>query len=426
MVDKPAERDAPGRQRRAKSTGTVSKLNGANKQLPGNLDCLPMPMLGIDLDKRICLYNRAAVTLLGLCEQQLLGKSLPQLLPEFSQLADALDQVLTTGTCVHLGRFPWRRAEPSRLFELSLYPGSEELVAGALLRIDDVTEQAQREEFFILQEKLESISNLATGVSHEINNPLASILQNLQVMRNRLHPNLPKNIELAAECGFDIDHLDQYIEQRGIHAILNAAIEAGKKAADVVQNMLNFSHKDNSDFQYHNISTLLDKAAELATGSINRNQGIDFRKIELVRQYDQELPACYCSPGQLQQVFLHLLNAGANALSKRLHFWEKHRATLPSEEKPRLILRLKKREKALLCEIEDNGCGMEEELRKRIFEPFYATRKPGIGTGLGMSTCYFIICKNHGGRMSVNSRPDLGSRFTLELPLHPPNNPPFQ
>jgi signal transduction histidine kinase len=441
MVEKPAERKIRGRQEQTKILRKITSLGGGSnpqRQPSGaaplagetpeqlrsrqyhSLDCLPLPLLGIDLDKRIYQCNPAAAALLGIRAENALGQTLQQLLPEFPRLDESLDLVTATQCSKHLGRFPWARTEPSRLFELGLYPSGEFLSPGVLLRIDDVTEQAQREEFILQQEKMGSISNLATGVANEINQPLVSILQNLQVMRNRLHPNLPKNIELAHDCGFDIDHLDHYIEARGIHAILNAAIEAGKNAADIVHNMLNFSQKDDSGFQYQTLSSLLDKAVELAAGNHYLLNDLDFRKIEIVRHYDQDLPACYCSPGQLQQVFLHLLNSGARALSKRLRFWEKNSATLPSAEKPRLVLGLKKRGDCLRCEIEDNGCGMDDELRRRVFEPFYTTPKPGTGTGLDMSICYFIISNNHCGRMSVESRSDIGSRFILELPLQTP------
>ena len=396
-----------------------------NRLQQTTLATLPLPLLEVGTDRRICQCNPEAEKLLSISAEKALGQTLQQLLPEFPWLEEALDRVLETRENMQLGRFPWRRTEQSRLFAFSLYPAADLSSTTVLLRINDVTEQAQLEEFASQQERMVSIGNLAAGVAQEINNPLASILQNLQVMRNRLHPNLPKNIELAQECGLDIDHLDHYVEERGIHAILNAAITSGKKAADIVHNMLNFSQKDNSGFHHHRLNTLLDKAVELAAGNYHLHGNLDFRKIEIVRHYDQDLPASYCSPGQLQQVFLHLLNSGAHALTKRLHFWDRNRATLPSEEKPRLILRLIKQRDSLLCEIEDNGCGMEEELRKRIFEPFHAAPKSdsGAGLGLGMSICYFIICKNHGGRMSVDSRPDVGSRFSLVLPLKSPEEP---
>ena len=457
MVDRLAKIRAQGRQRRTKNSGKVTQLNGVakqqrqtpnarqkqqtsslnrllldpvsteNKEQPHTreqniFNALPLTLIGIDSSKQICQWNRQVEKLLGISAEIALGNPWMKLLAELPLPNETFELVVASQTMVRLDRLPWRRAEQSRLLELTLYPSGDLFASGVLVQIDDVTEQAQRDELTMQQEKMVSVGNLAAGVAQAIDHPISGILQNLQVIRNRLHPNLPKNIELAQSCEIDIDQLDNYLHERGIHAILNAVIESGQQAAHVVHSMLNFSHKDDSGFQYQRLSSLLDKAVELATSNYNQHDDLDFRKIEIIRHFEAELPSLYCSPGQLQQVFLNLLMNGANAMSQRLRFWEKNRDTLPMEEKPRFILRLKKQQNALRCEIEDNGCGMKEEVRKRIFDPFYTTQKSG--TGLGMSICYFIVSKNHNGRMSVDSRPDCGSKFTLELPLLSPTENP--
>lgn len=381
------------------------------------LNVIPLALIGIDNRKRVCQWNRQAEKLFGIKTESALGRSWETLFKYPKLTEEQISQALAIQAIVPLGQINWQQAEQSKRLDFSLYPCADTLAATALIRVDDATERMQMEELAIQQEKMVSIGNLASGVAHEINNPLAGVLQNLQVLRNRLHPNLPKNISIAEDCGIDIDLLDDYLKERGIHTVLNTAIESGQQAAKIVHNMLNLSHKDNVSFQYHQLSVLLDKAVELAAGSHNLANNFDFRNIEIARNYATDLPELYCSSGQLQQVFLSLLTNGAHALSKRLRFWEKHAATLPRSEKPRLTLRLQKQDTRLICEIEDNGCGMNEEVRKRVFEPFYTTKQPGTGTGLGMSICYFIVTQNHNGCLSVDSIPDAGSRFILELPL---------
>ena len=90
-----------------------------------------------------------------------------------------------------------------------------------------------------------------------------------------------------------------------------------------------------------------------------------------------------------------------------------------SPHKPKFILRLLYEEasKMLRIEVEDNGPGMDEKILKRIFEPFFTTKPLGSGTGLGLSVSYFIITEDHGGEMTVESKPGSGARFTISLPL---------
>ncbi len=378
------------------------------------LDALPAALIGVDPQLRVKEWSQAAEQLSGVSRRQALGQQLFSLLPKLPLSAEQLTKALNSMQTTRLERSDWQLQGRKLLVDICLYPLAG---GGGLLQLEDTTDQVQLEEWTVQQEKMISVGNLAAGVAQEINNPLAGILQNLQVLRNRLHPNLPKNIELAQKCGVDIDQLDDYLTERGVHSVLNAAIESGQKATDIVRNMLDFSRKDNSGFHYFQLDQLLDKAVELASSNFSLEGQYDFRQIEIVRQYQPDLPELFCSPGQLQQVFLNLLNNGAHAMTKRLRFWEKNSATLPKEERPRFILRLQQHSESLICEIEDNGCGMSNAVRKRVFEPFYTTRKTRAGSGLGMSICYFIITKNHNGRMSVDSMLDVGTRFRIELPL---------
>ena len=142
-------------------------------------------------------------------------------------------------------------------------------------------------------------------------------------------------------------------------------------------------------------------ARQLRAARINR----DFRKIELIKAYDPKLPQVVCETSKIQQVILNLLKNGAQAMSEA------------GQEKPKFVIRLKQSQRDALIEIEDNGPGMSEAIRKRIFEPFFTTKTVGVGTGLGLSVSYFIITENHNGTMSVESSPGKGARFIIRLPF---------
>ena len=89
----------------------------------------------------------------------------------------------------------------------------------------------------------------------------------------------------------------------------------------------------------------------------------------------------------------------------------------PSLEGPRIVIRLSNSSFGVRCEVEDNGPGIPAQVRRRVFEPFYTTKPPAIGTGLGLSVSYFIVTRGHGGKMWVESAPGAGARFVMELPV---------
>ena len=253
-----------------------------------------------------------------------------------------------------------------------------------------------------------SVGGLAAGMAHEINNPLAGILQNMQVIRNRLDLTQPQNRLAANECGVDADGLACYLQTRRLLAMMETVSESGQRAANIVRNMLDFSRKSGSGFVPVDLAELLDKTLELAANDYDLKKKQDFRQISIHRDYAADLPRLPCDKGQIQQVILNLLKNGAQAMAV---------GEPETRRPPRFDLRLYNIGQHLRMEIEDNGPGIPEEVRKRVFEPFFTTKEVGIGTGLGLSVAYFIVTETHHGRIWVEPAPNSGCRFVVELPL---------
>ena len=243
-------------------------------------------------------------------------------------------------------------------------------------------------------------------MAHEINNPLGGILQGLQNIRRRFAPDLKANNETANELGIDLNNVNRYMEQRQIIHFMDEMVEAGQRASDIVSNMLQFSRKTDTTLTATDINGLIDKTLDLAAIDYDLKKRYDFRKIKIVREYDSTLPPTPCIASEIQQVLLNVLRNAAQAL---LGF--------NSEEEPCITVRTSHRDKQLRLEVSDNGPGMSEAIRDRVFEPFFTTREVGEGTGLGLSVSYFIIHEEHRGRLSVESTPGKGSTFIIELPL---------
>jgi len=281
----------------------------------------------------------------------------------------------------------------------------------------DITERKRVQEMMIVNEKMLSVGRLAVGIAHELNNPLAGMMQTANVMHNRLsQDDLPANLKAAEEAGTSMQSIRAFMESRGIPRMLAAIHKSGQRLASTIANMLNFSQRRESQVLPHNVPDLLDKALELAASAYDLEKRYAFKSIEIIKEYQDDLPIILCEGANIQQVFLNILNNGARAMQ------EANDGRLEGAEKqplPKFVLRLKheKENKMVRIEIENNGPSIDETSRKRIFEPFFTTKEDGKSLGLGLSVSYFIITKNHGGTLEVVSEPGQGVNFIIRLPI---------
>ncbi len=287
---------------------------------------------------------------------------------------------------------------------------SAEMMAVALIEALSLKKQGDEklklEEMMVQSEKMVSLGGLAAGMAHEINNPLAGILQNSQVIQNRLGTKLPANIAAAREVGIELDALETYMAKREIYKMIDSVMDAGKRAAAIVSNMLSFSRKSSSGFIPEDVCLLLDQTLELAESDYNLKKKFDFKKIGIKKKYAQALPKVFCKASELQQVFFNILSNGAQSMM-----------SMEIIDSPCFVLKIFQEDTYICIQIRDNGPGMEANTRKRVFEPFFTTKNVGDGTGLGLAVSYFIITENHKGHIEVDSGPGKGSSFLIKLPL---------
>ena len=273
--------------------------------------------------------------------------------------------------------------------------------------LTDISRRKKMEEILIQSEKMRSVGGLAAGMAHEINNPLAGMMQTAQVMAQRLTAeiDIPANRTAAEQAHTSMESIEQFMKTRGIPRMLQTILTSGQRVSDIINNILSFSRKDETTLSNHFLDKLLDKTVELAATDYNLKKSYDFKQIKITRAYADDLPAVPCQAGNIQQVVLNILTNGAQAMQA---------ARTPE---PRFILRTYGDPlRGMACmEIEDNGPGMDEKTCKHIFEPFFTTKPVGLGTGLGLSVSYFIITENHQGEMTVESSPGAGAKFIIRL-----------
>ena len=390
-------------------------LRKANTYIGNIINSMPSVLVGVDSDGIVTQWNTEAERATGVSAENAVGQPLAQ---AFTRLAGGMERV---GEAMRdrkpLSKSRQARQEDGeiRYEDLTVYPLTADGIEGAVIRLDDVTERVRIEEMMVQSEKMMSVGGLAAGMAHEINNPLAGMIQTAGVMADRLtNLEMSANQRAAEAAGTTMEAIHAFMDARGIPRMLRNIRTSGNRAAEIVLNMLSFARKSEAAASPQDLAALLDQCVELAGTDYDLKKKYDFRQIEIVREYQEDLPCVPCEPGKIQQVIVNLLRNGAEAMHE-----EQADFSRMEERKPCFHLRLRHEKDTgmVRIEIEDNGPGMDEATRKRVFEPFFTTKPTDRGTGLGLSVSYFIITENHGGEMSVESRPGEGSTFVIRLPV---------
>ncbi|MEO6878690.1 MAG: PAS domain S-box protein, partial [Gemmatimonadaceae bacterium] len=337
----------------------------------------------VDLDGMLTAVNRSLERMTGAGRDVLLGTPFASLidLRDVAATNDALgDAFADVGRRVDL-RYADAGGE-TRYCSLTLTPLSEDgVVGGALGVIRDVTDEKRLADQLLQQEKLAAVGQLVSGVAHELNNPLASVMAFGQLL-------------LAAPE--DGPH-----DRRAIEAINQEA----KRAAKIVSNLLTFARQHQPERTIADLNRVVDDTLEL------RRYALRIAQVEIDTQLDPTLPITWADPFQLQQVMLNLVTNAEHALTN----WDGPR---------RIVVSTAHVESDLVVRVSDSGPGIAAEHLPRIFNPFFTTKPVGEGTGLGLSISDGIL-REHGGRIRVESQPGEGATFILELPLvTPPNSDP--
>jgi PAS domain S-box-containing protein len=256
------------------------------------------------------------------------------------------------------------------------------------------------------QEKMASIGQLAAGVAHEINNPLAFVISNLGTLgeySKELGLFLEEQEEtirsMAAVSPDKVTQLGKLRETADIDYILDdikhivgESLEGSDRMKQIVQNLKSFARLDEADYRMADLNKGLESTLNIVWNELKYKATI--------RKTYGDIPETLCNLGQLNQVFMNLLVNAAQAI----------------ERQGQIDIQTRREEDLIVIEIADTGGGIPADKINRIFEPFFTTKEAGKGTGLGLSIAYDIIEK-HGGEISVQSQPGQGTRFTISLPI---------
>jgi len=259
----------------------------------------------------------------------------------------------------------------------------------------------------IQAEKMASLGQLTAGIAHEIKNPL-NFVNNFAGLSIGLLDELK---ELLASA---IESLDQ--RQRGqldevselLTGNLERIAEHGKRADNIVKSMLAHSRGGGGDRQIADLNALVEESLNLAYHGA-RAQDQNFN-IALDRQYADDIPPVELVPQDITRVFLNLFGNGFYAASER------QRSLNDGTFMPVLTVTTRNLGKAVEVRVRDNGAGIPDDIKDKLFQPFFTTKPTGVGTGLGLSISYEIVTKQHGGAISVESEIGKFTEFVVTLP----------
>ena len=278
-------------------------------------------------------------------------------------------------------------------------------------------EQAQVQ--LVQQEKLSALGEFVAGVAHEINNPLGCIVGNVNAAEDYIN-DLLEIIDLyaekfpqpGAEIEAKLEEIDLDYLREDLPKLIGAMKDGGERITTISKSLRIFSRADSDVQQDFNIHDGIDSTVMILRHRLKAN---NYRpEIKVIAKYGN-LPEIKCFPGQLNQVFINLLANAIDAID------EGNQGLTYAEIQARsnhIIIKTElSPQQQVVIRIQDNGKGMTEEVKKRIFERLFTTKGVGKGTGLGLAIAHQIIVDKHHGSIAVNSSPGAGTEFVITLPL---------
>lgn len=352
------------------------------------IDTLPVSLYVVDRDMNIILWNRTrAIGEFGKSEEEVLGKNITEIIEgdAGTVMKKELLDVMNSGRPITYEReSPELNRKEKKIYRVTRIPFFLEKIRGGVEGVisigEDITERRRLEHRLIETDKLAGIGQLAAGIAHEINNPMAAISGCAESLLERFKRGEYNDIP-------DYENIVEYLK------IIDDEIYRCK---NITRNLLTFARGGEGEIALQKINSILD---EVLNFLIYQHR---FQSIIVIRNYDPALPNIFANDGELRQVFLIMILNAIDAMEKM-------------EGEKRLEIRTYQNVNEVRIEFKDAGCGIPAEYINKIFDPFFTTKPSDKGTGLGLSIAYNIINRFRGG-IDVESREGYGTTFIISLP----------
>lgn len=273
-----------------------------------------------------------------------------------------------------------------------------------------MTEIDQLKQQLLKQEKLASLGMLSAGIVHEIQNPLNFVI-NFSKMSNTLLNDLTSIVEDNADRLPDADREDLGDIVADLKENMKQIVENGERAVSIIQGILLVSRAKENEFVPSDVCHIVSEYVRLSYHAMRANhQGFN---VTIHEQYQEGLPLMMVIPQDLSRAVLNVVNNACYAV------WRKSEMSKEKNEEysPELSISVSTSADSLIIVIADNGEGMSDEVKQRLFENFFTTKPIGHGTGLGMSITRDIIENKHNGKITFTSTEGKGTVFTFTIPV---------
>jgi two-component system NtrC family sensor kinase len=386
------------------------------------INSVPSILIGTDRSGKINRWNQTAKRVFGLSRESVEHRTLGDcgILWAGPGIQSQVEAALQTGAVTRLDELAIRKNDAHRLLALNIHPLRSHLghITGTMIVGADITEKKSREDQLRQAQKLEAIGQLAAGIAHEINTPTQFVSDNVNFFKEswaglsdllasvRKLSSKPATLASqsegwseieAAEKKIDLDYLTQEVPKA-----IDQTLDGLQRIKKIVRAMKEFSHLGSSKLQ----PTDLNRAIQ-NTITVTRSE---WKYVaDLKTDLDPDLPQVPCLVDQFNQVILNLLVNAAHAIQD---------ATAEgSLSKGLITVTTRKEGDSAQISIADTGKGIPEEIRHRIFEPFFSTKEVGRGTGQGLALAHATIVNEHKGRIWFESEVGKGTVFFIQLPL---------
>lgn len=368
---------------------TTNRLAASETYIKSILESMPVMLVGLNKEGIVTQWNKEAENITGLPAEKALNKNLWEAYPLMpvtkEQVKEALDDQQTHA---------FRRTQRTQFhYEITLYTLQGAGDTGVVILIDNVTNQVRSENKLIQKDKMSAMGELASSMAYDINLPLQAITKDVQLA-----------IDQTNELSEDLTPIKE-----ALNSYLRDASERSQQAAAITKNLLDFAQSERNIKPSINITEVIDHAVELAKETYSIPNSLKFSQIEVVCDYEENLPHAPGFASELQQVFLSLLR----------HAFYSICATQPSEKQPKITIKVSDNYDALWIKFQHNGLGLSAEEQQCIFEPYFSNEPFNLGAeydaGKRLSYSHYIITEHHLGQMTVTSDLNIGSTFHIQL-----------
>ena len=360
-------------------------------------DSMPSILVSVNDTGIVVEWNEAACRATGVPSNEAVGRKIWKVLPLMEKYREYIHEVFTSRAPKEFHREVGGAGEIEEYYNISLFPLVANCVQGIVIRVDNVTELENKEQQLRHAQKMETIGTLAGGLAHDFNNILGGLTGSLSLIRYKIEQ-------------------DSVVDRAFLREYLGVMEQAGKRASDLVKQLLSIVRKQEMNFQPVDLNTTIDHILKICTISFDKCIEMNFRNTAGQAMINAD-------PTQTEQVLLNLCVNAAQAMTTMRKADERQGGKLMisvekifADQNFRVTHLEAKSIPYWILRVQDTGVGMDTRTVAKIFDPFFSTKTKDKGTGLGLAMVYNIV-QQHGGFIDVYSEIGQGSTFSVYFPV---------